>query len=104
MTKADVLAGIAAVAVPFKLENGAEVLLRPLRFGDRLELGKWWESAKSDPAAGAELQRRLLMLSVCDSSGSPVLSETDVSLLDAKAVDAISEEISKRNGLGGPGE
>lgn len=104
MTKADVLAGIAAVPVPFELKNGARVLLRPIRFGDRLELAKWWDSAKGEPAAGAELLRRLVVLSLSDASGNQLLTAEDVSILDAGAVDAIAEEVSKRNGIGGPGE
>jgi hypothetical protein len=103
MTKADVIAGLAGKPVPFTV-HGLDVLLRPLRYSDRTEAFNWYRDNKDAPNAGVGLQRKLVAMSVCDESGSLLLSEADVDLLDSLKIDAIAKEISRRSGTDGKDE
>lgn len=101
MRKDDLLAGVKGGPVPFDV-NGFAVYLRPLTSADRLGLFVWHRENKKRDGAGNELQHKLIALAVVDpDNGGSLLTEADAALLPALAVDAISEEVARRNGIGG---
>lgn len=108
MTKADVLAGLAAKPLRFTTPDDTTVWLRPLRYGDRTAIMAWYEGAKGTAQAEVVLQRKFAALSICDVAGNLLLSEEEVDTLDPVAVDAIAKEASRRRGLApedqGPGK
>lgn len=104
MTKTDVLNGLAAKPVPFTAPGGFEVLLRPLRFGDRAAVFEWHRGVAGQPGAGSLLTRKLVSLAVCDAAGNPLLTETEVDTIDPKDADAIAGEVTRRSGIGAGGD
>ena len=100
MTKADLLAGLAARPVPFAVA-GLDVLLRPLRFGDRRELLNWFAGNRDAPGLGLAIQRRYVTMAVSDAAGGLLLADADIDALDASVVMAIADEVARRNGLDG---
>lgn len=104
MTKADVLAGLAAKPLPFSASDGFAVLLRPLRYGDRSDVMLWVREHKDEDGMGVTLQKKLAALSICDEAGGLVLSEAEIDGLDPLAIDAIAKEVARRSGLDGKDE
>ncbi len=98
MTKADVLAALAAKPVPFAA-GGVQVNLRPLRFGDRVALSAWSKESKDADGSGFSLQKKLVSMSVSDAAGGLLLSEAEVDGLDCKLVEAIADEVARRSGM-----
>jgi hypothetical protein len=98
MTKTDLLAALAARPTPF-LVGDQEILLRPLRYGDRSDLSAWYRAHKEEDAAFLTLKRKIVARALCDASGSLLLSEEEVDTLDPVAVDLIAEEVGRRSGL-----
>ncbi|MES2208583.1 MAG: hypothetical protein V4515_00105 [Chloroflexota bacterium] len=100
MRKADLIAGVNGKPTPFEVE-GFAVHLRPLTAADRLDLFRWHKEHKGEPTAANDLQHKLIALAVVDpESGDRLLSEKEAADLAAVAVDAISEEVARRNGMG----
>lgn len=90
MTADDVIAGARGKPVPFEF-GGFTYLLRPLTRSEMLGV--------FEVKDGYATQAALLALAVCDESGVPVLSESDVPELPNAAIDAVAREILRRNGV-----
>src|SRR6266545_3638650 len=103
MTKPDLMAGVACKPRPFTVHAGTsdafEVLLRPLMYGDRSAVLQWHRENKERPQRGAELQKKLVALAVCDLVGKLLLSEVEVDTLDPNVVDEIADEVAVRSGI-----
>ncbi|VTS03530.1 unnamed protein product [Gemmata massiliana] len=102
MTKDDVLKGARGKPVPFEFD-GLTLLLRPLSFGERSELFAWGREHAQEPGSGLALQARLVLFAVCDESGSPILEPADLNQFGVGLVDALAQEIARRNGIDGQG-
>lgn len=100
MTKTDVLNGLAAKPAAFKTPGGFDVLLRPLRFGDKAALLDWHREAEGKPGASLTLTRKLVALAVCDQGGNLLLTEDEVGTLDSQDAEAIAAEVTRRSGIG----
>lgn len=98
MTTADLIAALTGRPQEFTV-GAVSVLLRPLTYADRAALIAWDRPAGDGADVGQVLQRKYLALAVCDEAGQRLLSEEDVGRLPALAVDAISAEVARRNGL-----
>lgn len=91
MTAEDVIAGAKGKPQPFEC-LGFTYHLRPIT---RLELREL--NAAREGVDGAALQAKVVALAVCDEAGKPLLTEEQVPLLPNAAIDALSDEIAKRN-------
>lgn len=103
MTKADLLAGLAAKPRPFTVfadtPAAFEVNLRPLKYGDRSAVLEFHRANKDRPGAAYELQVKLVAQALCDPGGNLLLSEAEVNSLDPTAVDAVAKEVAVRSGI-----
>jgi hypothetical protein len=100
MRKEDLINGLRGKPVPFEVD-GFTVHLRPLAASDRVGLLAWYRANRKEPDAAHTLQHKLIALAVVDpDNGGALLTEADAAALPALAVDAISEEVARRNGLG----
>lgn len=100
MRKDDLMAGLRGMPVAFEV-GGFAVHLRPLAASDRVSLMAWYRANKAEPNAAHDLQHKLVALAVVDpDNGGQLLTEADAAALPALAVDDISEEVARRNGLG----
>lgn len=96
MTADDVIKGAQGKPVPFEF-YGFTYLLRPLTRAEILKLRDGSES-------GIEIQSRIVALVVCDEAGKPLLAESQVALLPNAAIEALADEIAKRNWLSPEGK
>ncbi|HYH63680.1 MAG TPA: hypothetical protein VD866_03185 [Urbifossiella sp.] len=104
MRKDDLMAGLRGKPVAFEVD-GFGVHLRPLAASDRVGLLAWYRANRKEPDAAHVLQHKLIALAVIDpDNGGQLLTEADAAALPALAVDVISEEVARRNGLGKDGE
>ncbi len=102
MTKDDVLRAARGKPVPFEFD-GFGCLLRPLSYGERQELFAWGREHAQEPGSGLVLQGRLVLMTVCDENGGPLLEPGDLAQFGGLLVDAIAIEVTRRNGIDGQG-
>lgn len=91
MTAEDVIAGAMGKPVPFEY-LGYTYHLRPIT---RLELRDL--NAGRENGDGALLQAKVVALAVCDEAGKPLLTVEQVPQLPNAAIDALCDEIARRN-------
>lgn len=91
MTAEDVIAGATGKPQPFEF-LGFTYLLRPVT---RLELRDL--NAAREGGSGEQLQAKVVALAVCDESGKPLLTAEQVPQLPNAAIDALCDEIARRN-------
>lgn len=88
MTTEDVIRGAQGKPVPFEF-GGYTYLLRPLT---RVEVRSLRELAD-----GVTVQERIISLAVCDESGKILLEPSQVPSLPNASINALADEIAKRN-------
>lgn len=96
MTAQDVIDGAKFCPAPFEF-GGFSYLLRPLTRAEVLAVFAWRDAEGDRPGVGMEMQAKILALAVCDDAGKPLLAEGQVPLLPNAAIDALADEIARRN-------
>lgn len=88
--------GAKGKPVPFEF-GGFTYLLRPVTRSEVLALTAWRDGEGDKPGAGRAMQERIVSMAICDESGKPLLSEKQVVELPNAAIDAVADEVARRN-------
>jgi hypothetical protein len=96
MTAEDVLNGARGKPVPFEF-YGFTYLLRPISRAELMAWHKWHGAQGERPDLGWESQAKIVALAVCDEGGKALLTEEQVASLPNAAIDAIADEVARRN-------
>jgi hypothetical protein len=96
LTAADVIAGAKGKPAPFEF-FGFTYLLRPLTRSEVVSLREWSAAEAGKAGFGEAMQTKIVALALCDESGKPLFEEPQVAGLPNAAINALADEIARRN-------
>jgi hypothetical protein len=97
LTAQDVIDGATSVPTAFEFGGFGGYLLRPLTRAEVLAVFAWRDKEGDRPGVGMEMQAKIIALALCDEKGRAVIGESRVAELPNAAIDALADEIARRN-------